>query len=302
MVVEILNFKLLAPNTRTAYSKSWELFEEFCGRGRETLPARPETVQGFLMFYSTKVKYGTLEIYLSAINKIHTLNGHNAFTQNLKVKSTMKEIARNFGRQPHRVKPLLAGDLARIFAKMPETTIALRDRAILALGFACALRRSEICALLQKDLDVLDGEEKGHLYIRRSKTDQTGIGYKIPVVDGKTIRPITYVRKWLEKANTNQNDYLFRAMCRGQNARIKPSPMHPSDIPRLVKHYAKSIGLNPKEYAGHSLRAGFITSAAQNNARLDKIMDVSRHKSTDMVMVYTRDSQVFTDHAGASFL
>ena len=78
--------------------------------------------------------------------------------------------------------------------------------------------------------------------------------------------------------------------------------MHHSDIPRIVKHYAALIGLNPKEIAGHSLRAGFVTSAAVHRARLDKIMAVTRHKNPSTVMGYIRDVDAFADHAGQSFL
>ena len=80
------------------------------------------------------------------------------------------------------------------------------------------------------------------------------------------------------------------------------SPLHHSDVSRLVKHYAARIGLDPKEFSAHSLRAGFVTSAAAHHARLDKIMEVTRHRSADMVMQYVRDAESFTDHAGAAFL
>lgn len=78
--------------------------------------------------------------------------------------------------------------------------------------------------------------------------------------------------------------------------------MHHSDIPRIVKHYAGLIGLNPKDIAGHSLRAGFVTSAAVHHARLDKIMAVTRHRSPSTVMGYIRDADAFEDHAGQGFL
>ena len=78
--------------------------------------------------------------------------------------------------------------------------------------------------------------------------------------------------------------------------------LHHSDIPRLVKHYVQAIGLDPAEYSGHSLRAGFVTSAAVHRARLDKIMEVTRHSSAEMVLRYIRQVEAFEDHAGAAFL
>ena len=78
--------------------------------------------------------------------------------------------------------------------------------------------------------------------------------------------------------------------------------MHDGDIARIVKHYAGLVGLDPKDIAGHSLRAGFVTSAAVHDARLDKIMAVTRHRNPSAVMGYIRDADAFSDHAGKNFL
>ena len=78
--------------------------------------------------------------------------------------------------------------------------------------------------------------------------------------------------------------------------------MHPSDIGRLVKQYVRAIGVDPSDYSGHSLRAGFVTSAAVHGARLDKIMEITRHTSPRMVLRYIREAEAFEDHAGAAFL
>lgn len=69
-----------------------------------------------------------------------------------------------------------------------------------------------------------------------------------------------------------------------------------------MKKYAKIIGLNPADYSGHSLRAGFVTSAAVHRARLDKIMEITRHRNPATVLQYIRDAEAFEDHAGAKFL
>lgn len=93
---------------------------------------------------------------------------------------------------------------------------------------------------------------------------------------------------------------LFQSLWRG--GRLRGRRLHHSDIPRLVKHYVEAIGLDPAEYSGHSLRAGFVTSAAVHGARLDKIMEVTRHSSAEMVLRYIRQVEAFDDHAGAAFL
>ena len=119
------------------------------------------------------------------------------------------------------------------------------------------------------------------------------------ILDGRTIRPVKRIRLWLESSGITRGP-LFQTMKRGGHLRGKP--MHHSDIPRILKCYAAHVGLDPKHIAGHSLRAGFVTSAAVHHARLDKIMAVSRHTNPATVMGYIRDADAFADHAGQSFL
>ena len=84
--------------------------------------------------------------------------------------------------------------------------------------------------------------------------------------------------------------------------RREKKEMHHSDILRIVKYYAAQIGLDASEIAEHSLRTGFVTSAAAHHARLDKIMEVTRHRNPATVMKYIRDADAFSDHAGERFL
>ncbi|MDE2842168.1 MAG: site-specific integrase [Chloroflexota bacterium] len=185
----------------------------------------------------------------------------------------------------------------------PNTLIGKRDAAIIALGFAGALRRSELCGLHVDDLEFLDSgearEDRMILTIRHSKTDQQGKGQRIPILDGNGIRPIERLRLWLESSGITSGP-LFQTMKRG--GYLRGNPLHHSDVPRIVKHYAALIGLDPKDVAGHSLRAGFVTSAAVHHARLDRIMSVTRHTNPSTVMRYIREADAFADHAGRHFL
>jgi site-specific recombinase XerD len=70
----------------------------------------------------------------------------------------------------------------------------------------------------------------------------------------------------------------------------------------IVKLYAERAGFRPEEFAGHSLRAGFLTSGAEAGASIFKLMEVSRHKSMDTLRGYVRRAELFKDHAGAGFL
>jgi len=70
----------------------------------------------------------------------------------------------------------------------------------------------------------------------------------------------------------------------------------------LVKAYATQVGLNATDFGVHSLRSGFLTSAARRGASVFKMRDVSRHKSMDVLQAYVRDADLFRDHAGAGLL
>ena len=180
----------------------------------------------------------------------------------------------------------------------PSGRFGLRDAAMLALGFAAALRRSELCNLLVGDIDVLH-YDKMVVWIRRSKTDQGGKGQRVAVPEGRTIRPVSRLGAWLDLAGI-RDGYLFQTFRGGGSPSGRP--LNHSEVPRLVKKYVAKIGLDPTNYSGHSLRAGFVTSAAAHRARLDKIMEVTRHKNPATVLQYIRDADAFEDHAGADFL
>ncbi len=107
------------------------------------------------------------------------------------------------------------------------------------------------------------------------------------------------MRRWLSVAG-NTDGPAFQSLWRGGRPRGKA--LHPTEVARVVKRCVQAIGLDPADYSGHSLRAGFVTSAAAHGARLDKIMDVTRHASAGMVLRYIRLADAFEDHAGDAFL
>ena len=305
---EVLS-SVLADNTRRAYAKGWRCWEKFCvATGACPLPARYEDVARFLVDMATHPgvngklpAFGTVILWRSAINRKHVEENLKSPTNHPKVTGVCKGLARIRGTQSRQVKALREHHIKAMLKSCAKTPIGLRDAAIIALGFAAALRRSEICGLTVDDLEVMDGEErpKMFLHIRKSKTDQHGQGQKIAVPEGENLRPIRRLKRWLKISGISAGP-VFQTMFRGGS--LRGSPMHHSDIPRLLKHYAGLIGLDPSEVAGHSLRAGFVTSAAVHHARLDKIMEITRHRNPTTVIKYIRDADAFLDHAGEGFL
>ena len=93
---------------------------------------------------------------------------------------------------------------------------------------------------------------------------------------------------------------LFRPVAKG--GRLGTERLSDRTVANVVKAHALRLGLNANEFSGHSLRSGFLTSAAARGASIFKMMDVSRHKSMDTLRGYVRDADLFRDHAGAGLL
>ncbi len=306
-VAEALRIAARSRNTRLAYEKAWRRFTTFCdARGIQPYEARPDDVADFFIALGVDpqgaagqtLSMGTLRIYRSALNRHYADVEKPSPAASTRVSDVFAGLSRLHDNLPRRVKALREYDIKAMLEICPDSRFGRRDAAMLALGFAAALRRSELCALLVTDIDILRSD-KMVVQIRRSKTDQAGNGQRVAVPDGTVIRPVSRVRAWLAVAGIGDG-HLFQTFRKG--GRPSGRPLNHSEIPRLVKKYAVQIGLDPKEYSGHSLRAGFVTSAAAHGARMDKIMEVTRHRNPATVMQYIREADAFADHAGAHFL
>jgi integrase len=176
------------------------------------------------------------------------------------------------------------------------TVIALRDRALLLLGFAGAFRRSELVALGSDDIE--ETEDGLKITIRRGKTDQEGSGTTIAILRGTVACPVAGLRAWLDAAGITTGP-VFRSIRKGGKVGDR---LTDRSVAKIVKSHAARVGLDPALFAGHSLSAGFLTSAAARGASIFKMMDVSRHRSVDTLRGYVRDAEIFKDHAGIGLL
>jgi site-specific recombinase XerD len=264
------------------------------------LPASPETVAAFLSAGADEGrKVATLEQRIAAIRWAHEAAGQESPTASKLVRSTMQGIRREQGTAPNRKAPATVDRLAAMVSHAdPATLKGLRDRALLLFGFASAMRRSELVALELEDVEQTD---RGLLVtLRRSKTDQEGQGHQraIPLGRNPETCPVAALTTWLEAAQINKGR-LFRSVTRHS---LVGGSLSARAIANVVKHYAKRAGFDPDEFAGHSLRAGFVTSAAEKGRSTERIMDHTGHQSAAMVRVYTRRADAFTDHAGEGLL
>lgn len=198
---------------------------------------------------------------------------------------------------------LLGSDVVKMLAALDERggIRAERDAAVIALGFSAALRGGELAALNVTDIEYVD-TDRLIVHIRRSKTDQGGIGQQVPVIGGEKIRPITRLRNWQSLLpQGGAQGPLFRRMLPYGHDRIGRARLGYDGILDLVRSAAEAVGITGK-VTPHSLRAGFATSAARAGARPDQIMRVTRHRRVDTVMGYIRDADQWSAHAGREIL
>jgi integrase len=234
---------------------------------------------------------------MAAIRHAHKLAGNEPPTSSEVVKATMRGIRRTAASASARKAPATADKVVAMVSAMGTDRKALRDRALLLLGFAGAFRRAELVALDVENLDFCEGGLR--VFIRKSKTDQEGQGATVAIVPGSITCPVAAVRTWIDAAGITAGP-LFRSVNKGGSVRSRR--LSDRAVAEVVKAAARRIGLNEAEFSGHSLRSGFLTSAAVRGASIFKMMDVSRHKSVDTLRGYIRDAELFRDHAGTGLL
>jgi site-specific recombinase XerD len=294
-----------ADATVRAYRTDMALFGEWCRRcDVPSLPASPESVAAFLVSEAEAGRASsTIGRRCAAIRYAHKLAGAADPTDDEGVRATLEGIRRKVGVAPAQKAAATAEVLARMLMRTQDTLAGKRDRALLALGFAGAFRRSELVAL---DVGDLEADREGlRVRVRRSKTDQDGRGFEKTIPHGRFLRPVALVRDWLDAAGIVEGP-VFRPVSRSGHVRgltgAAPRRLTTQAVANIVKHYAHLAGLDASAYGGHSLRAGYITTAAEYGADLARIMDQSGHRDPRTVVGYIRRANAFKDHSGAGFL
>ena len=280
--------------TLRCYATDWKDFTGWCtANALQSLPATPEVVALYISALADKHRASTIQRRLSAISQAHQLRGYDSPTKSEIVRSVIKGIRRTLGVAPVEKSPLIAADIREMVAALPETLSGKRDRALLLLGFAGAFRRSELVALNVEDLEFTnDGLV---VILRRSKTDQEGVGRKIgiPQLSASDACPVSAVRAWLAATAVTVGP-LFRSVALG--GVLGTSRLSDRAVATTVKKWLPS-GRDVSKFSGHSLRAGFVTSAANGGASVKAIMRQTGHRSLETLMRYMRDASLFRGNA-----
>lgn len=278
----------LAQNTRIAYLSDLTHFERWGGR----IPASPESIADYLVAHADCLSVATLNRRLAALSKVHRSRGFSNPTSVEIVKATLRGLKRVKGTAQRQASPLIKEELFLVLEAMGSRPKDVRDSALLLLAFAGGFRRSEIVGLDCKDfITVRQGLE---VTIRRSKTDQNGVGRKIgiPFGRGRWCAVAAY-EKWQAFSGIS-NGALFRPVDR--HGRVGAKRLSGEAVCSVVRERTQAAGLDPKKYSGHSLRAGLATSAAQAGVSSWKIRQQTGHASDAMLNRYIRNGELFVDN------
>ena len=195
-------------------------------------------------------------------------------------------------------KPILINHLKSIINVIDEQKVEeikkLRDRSIILVGFGGGFRRTELISIDHEDLEFVPEGLK--ISIRRSKTDQLGEGMikGLPYFTNEIYCPVSSLKKWLEISKVKTGP-IFRRFSKGSI--LKNKRLTDQSVVLLMKKYLNLAGIENKNFAGHSLRAGFATVAAESGADERSIMAMTGHKTTQMVRRYIREANIFKNNA-----
>ena len=287
-------------NTRRAYQGDVRRFAAWCeARGLPSMPTPAATVAVYMRALADHGRrVSTIERALAAICTAHVRAGHPSPWGHPLVADMRAGLRRELGIRPNKKKAADDEVLRRLLGVLPTTALGVRDRALLSLGWAAALRRSELVAL-----DVADMTEvaKGLvLLVRSSKTDQERRGEEVPVFYSNLAEhcPVRSLHAWLASSGI-ADGAIFRQLGRRQHLGDRLSPAAVLD---RVQHYARLAGLAYREYSAHSLRSGFITTAARRGKDTDSIMVTTRHKSERVMRGYIHRETLHERGAGEGLL
>jgi integrase len=300
-----------SPSTLRSYRTSWADFIAWCDdAGLPAMPSSPETIGLYFAARASELSVATLRHRLAAISVANNLAGHRVDTRHPAIADVLSGIRRELGRRAHSKSAVSVDELRRILRKLPDNVAGTRDRAILLIGFAGAFRRSELTALNIGDLTI---NSRGvAIMVRHRKTDQQGLGATIGIPRSrKATCPVAALETWLNLREVDGIKLLVNAEVGLGQPRLEVPVFRPvsrdghvslrrlSDgaVARVVKVAAERIGLDPRKYAGHSLRRGFMTAASAAGADLAQIMKQSRHRSTAVAMGYVDEGRIFSNPA-----
>jgi integrase len=317
-------------NTRRSYHQAlryWLAWFEL-RYGRElTLPVHPATVAQFVVDHAEtkpaardqqlpaehdarlvaarfKAQAGplalsTIQLRLAALARLHRDQQLPSPTEDPAVHRLLRNVRSTqakAGAAPNKKSALDRALIDRLLATCDDTPLGVRDRALLAFGFATGgRRRSEIAAA---DFAHLEATSDGNYRytLAHSKTNQSGARrpQDIKPVVGHAARALTAWLEVLEEQGNERRGRIFRRMLRGG---FVGGPMTPHAVREIVRSRCELAGLHVDDFSAHSLRSGFLTEAGRRGVPLKAAMDMSGHSSINTAMGYMRAGELASEPA-----
>lgn len=283
--------------TETGYAHDWRNWSRFCERiGRQPFPATPETLSLYItdLLHQGK-KLTTVCRYAAGVAYYHV--AHGAETPLTPAVHAIISGARQIlSQQPSQVQPISVAQLRAIAATLKDdgNAVAVRNLSILTLGFASALRRSNLSWLELGDVEFC-GEQGIRIHIRREKNDRNRQGRFVGVPPGQdqATCPVRSLEAWL-RVRGREYGALYTRLDPARTGLLQP--LSANAFSEIVKDAAQSVDPNGR-YSSHSLRSGLITEAGIHQVSHLVIQRQSGHKSLDSLARYFRPVDVFAANA-----
>jgi site-specific recombinase XerD len=287
---------LTAPNTQRGYGYDWAAFARFCeGMGLQSMPAAAESVSLYILDALNRGhKVSTVTRRVAAVVYVHKAREEPSPVTE-EVRSIMAGARRLRNEQRRQVRPLSVEHVRAIAELLiaEDTPLAMRNRAIVVVGLASALRSANLATLTLADAEFT---ERGVvLRIGRSKTDQEGKGRLVglPAGEHPATCPVGALRDWIARRGTFAGPLFTRFDRQSQSNRA----LQPERIGQIVQQCVARIGLDAKQYGSHSLRAGFVTAAGEGGAGELLIAAQTGHRDLGVLRSYFRRTDVFRVNA-----
>ena len=236
------------------------------------LPASIETTAAYLAQLADKVlKPSTINRRAAAIGYVHRAKGYEPPTNSEPVKAVLRGIRRRIGAAVNRKDPATAVAIARMVRRIPDN---LQASAIARFSSLASPPRCAAPSWSPSTWRIWNACRKASSFISAGPS-------------------------WLRSAGVETGS-VFQSFRKGGS--VKPDRLSEGSVADIVKRYAKAAGLDPETMSGHSLRAGFVTSALEAGADLLKVMDVTRHREVKTLKACDRRAKAFKNHAGKGFL
>ncbi len=296
-----------ANNTRRAYRAAVAVWCAWCAaRDVPPLPASGRDVAAFLAGERLRgLSPETLKLRRAAIRYLHRAAGCAVPTDDVAVSETLAGITRQaarLGQTPGKKVAATAGILRQILAPIPNDLRGLRDRALLLTGFAGALRRSELAAI---QVEQLEKTERGlRLTLPQSKGSQTA-AVIVPLPYGQTeLCPVRALTAWLEAAGISTGPvfrriWLPKLTRSGEPPalpRIGTQPITSWTVAAIVQARATDAGFGGRDFGGHSLKRGALTTGMERGVHPADLKRLGRHKSFDVLGEYLEFGDLFERH------